>query len=151
MPYSFFIGRFWVSHLEGESIDALRARKKNNLPVVLTKEEVRRVITLIPGKYQLMAKLMYGGGLRLMECIRLRVKDLDFEMNELNVRDGKGAKDRLTLLPESTKPALQVWNLSGFFTSRTGQPAMEVSTFPTACIFYFLSVRYMAPISRTRV
>jgi integron integrase len=93
--------------LEGESINALRARKKKNLPVVLTKEEARRVITLIQGKYQLMAKIMYGSGLRLMECIRLRVKDLDFEMNEITVRDGKGAKDRLTLLPESVKPALK--------------------------------------------
>ena len=93
--------------LEGESINAVRARKKKNLPVVLTKDEVRRVITLIPGRYQLMAKLMYGGGLRLMECIRLRVKDLDFEMNEIHVRDGKGGKDRLTLLPESAKPALR--------------------------------------------
>ncbi len=93
--------------LEGQSINALRARKKKNLPVVLTKEEVKRVIALIPGKYQMMAKIMYGGGLRLMECIRLRVKDLDFEMNEITVRDGKGGKDRLTLLPESIKPALQ--------------------------------------------
>ena len=81
--------------LEGESINALRARKKKNLPVVLTKEEVRRVITLIPGKYQLMARIMYGAGLRLMECIRLRVKDLDFEMNEVTVRDGKGGKTAL--------------------------------------------------------
>ncbi len=93
--------------LEGESINALRARKKRSLPVVLTKGEVKRVIELVPGKYRLMAKIMYGGGLRLMECIRLRVKDLDFEMNEITVRDGKGGKDRLTLLPESIKPALQ--------------------------------------------
>jgi integron integrase len=106
MPSSFLTDGCWIIPLEGESINALRARKKKSLPVVLSKEEVRRVITLIPGKYQLMAKIMYGGGLRLMECIRLRVKDLDFEMNEVTVRDGKGGKDRIALVPESIKPAL---------------------------------------------
>lgn len=92
--------------LEGAEIDAVRARKKMNIPVVLTKEEVKSVITSMSGKYQLMAKLLYGSGLRLMECVRLRVHDLDFDMNEITVRDGKGFNDRMTLLPEPVKPTL---------------------------------------------
>jgi len=93
--------------LEDWKIDAVRAKKKRNLPVVLTKDEVRKIITLMTGKHRLMAKILYGSGLRLMECLRLRVHDLDFEMNELTVRDGKGEKDRITLLPELIQPALR--------------------------------------------
>lgn len=93
--------------LEDAKIDAVRAHKKPNLPVVLTKEEVKRVITLMTGRCRLMAKILYGSGLRLMECLRLRVHDLDFEMNELTVRDGKGEKDRITLFPELIQPALR--------------------------------------------
>jgi len=91
--------------LEGR-INAVRSRKKQRLPVVMSKEETRRVLTAMSGTTQLMAKLLYGSGLRLMECIRLRVKDIDFEMNEIRVRNGKGDKDRLVPLPESCKPAL---------------------------------------------
>lgn len=91
---------------EGEKINAIRAHKKRNLPVVLTKDEVKKIITLMTGSSQLMAKILYGSGLRLMECLRLRVHDLDFEMNELTVRDGKGAKDRITLFPELIQPPL---------------------------------------------
>jgi site-specific recombinase XerD len=58
------------------------------------------------GTHQLMAKLIYGCGLRVMECIRLRVKDIDFAMNQIVVRDGKGKKDRVTVLPDGVKPAL---------------------------------------------
>jgi len=93
--------------LEGEEINAIRAHKKRNIPVVLTKEEVRRIITLMTGQCQLMAKILYGSGLRLMECVRLRVHDLDFDMNELTVRDGKGGKDRITLFPQLIQPALR--------------------------------------------
>ena len=92
--------------LEGKKINALRARKKRNLPVVMTKEEVKRGITTITGVHQLMAKLLYGSGLRLMECIRLRVHDLDFNMNEITVRDGKGGNDRITLFPEPVQSPL---------------------------------------------
>ena len=63
--------------LEGEKIDAVRARKKRNLPVVMTKDEVKKVIMAMSGVKQLIAKLIYGSGLRLMECIRLRVHDID--------------------------------------------------------------------------
>jgi len=94
--------------LEGAGINAIRARKKKrNLPVVLTKEEVKRVITAMSGVHQLMAKLLYGSGLRLMECIRLRAHDIDFDMNEITVRDGKGFKDRITILPEPVQATLR--------------------------------------------
>ncbi len=92
--------------LEGEKIDAARAHKKRNLPVVMTKDEVKKVIMTVSGVNQLIAKLIYGSGLRLMECIRLRVHDIDFGMNEITVRDGKGFKDRITMLPEPVRPAL---------------------------------------------
>ena len=93
--------------LEGERINAIRARKKQNIPVVLTKDEVKRIITLMTGKCQVMAKILYGSGLRLMECVRLRVHDLDFEMKEITVRDGKGEKDRITLFPEPVQAPLR--------------------------------------------
>ena len=71
--------------LEGEKIDAVRARKKRNLPVVMTKNKVKKIIMAMSGINQLMAKLIYGSGLRLMECIRLRVYDIDFDMDEITV------------------------------------------------------------------
>lgn len=88
-------------------VDAARARKPKRLPVVMTREEVSRVIEMLDGSYRLMAELLYGSGLRLTECLRLRVKDIDFAMNQIVVRDGKGMKDRVTLLPETVKPSLQ--------------------------------------------
>jgi integron integrase len=85
-----------------------RAKKPARLPVVLSREEIRRLLDALPaGTTGLMARLLYGTGMRLMECIRLRVKDVDFGQNKLIVRDGKGAKDRVTLLPEKLKPGLQ--------------------------------------------
>jgi len=75
------------------------AKQSQRLPVVLTRDEVRAVLVQLSGTYRLMAQLLYGGGLRLMECVRLRVKDLDFAQTQLIVRDGKGAKDRVTTLP----------------------------------------------------
>ncbi|MCJ7550789.1 MAG: integron integrase [Anaerolineae bacterium] len=83
------------------SIDAARAKKPARLPTVLTKVEVRQVIGAMSGLHRLLAQLLYGSGLRLMECLRLRVKDVDFEMRQITVRDGKGACDRITMLPES--------------------------------------------------
>jgi integron integrase len=88
-------------------IDALRAKKPKRLPTVLTKDEVRRVLDHLSSTHQLMAKLLYGSGLRLMECLRLRVKDLDFAQRAIIVRDGKGEKDRVTMLPESLVAPLQ--------------------------------------------
>jgi integron integrase len=84
-----------------ETVQAVRARKSERLPTVLTKSEVMRVINAMSGTHQLMAKILYGSGLRVSECVRLRVKDLDFEQHCLTVRDGKGEKDRVTMLPDS--------------------------------------------------
>ena len=93
--------------LDDQKISAVRAGRKKNMPVVLTQEEVSQVLILMNGTVQLMAKLLYGSGLRVMECVRLRVQDIDFGMGEITVREGKGFKDRLTILPESLAPALQ--------------------------------------------
>jgi integron integrase len=87
--------------LDDTGINAMRAHKKGTLPVVLTKDEVQRVILATTGVYQLIAKLLYGSGLRLIEGLRLRVQDLDFSLHEVSVRDGKGEKDRITLFPEA--------------------------------------------------
>ncbi len=80
--------------------DVERAKKPKHIPVVLSREEVKAVLAHLQGLPWLMASLLYGSGLRLMECIRLRVKDVDFGMNQIIVRDGKGKKDRVTILPE---------------------------------------------------
>ena len=85
----------------------VRAKKPKRLPTVLTKEETRRVIGLMSGAHQLMAKLLYGSGLRLMECVRLRVQDIDFAQHQIIVRDGKGGKDRITMLPDAVVPLLR--------------------------------------------
>jgi integron integrase len=77
----------------------VRARRPRRLPVVLTREEVDAVFDRMGGTHRLMARLMYGTGLRLMECLRLRVKDVDIARREVIVRQGKGAKDRRTMLP----------------------------------------------------
>jgi integron integrase len=76
--------------------------------VVLTRDEVRTVLGKMDGGYGLLGRLLYGTGMRLMELIRLRVKDVEFTRGEIVVRDGKGAKDRVTMLPESVKVDLQV-------------------------------------------
>jgi len=91
----------------GELGETERAKTPERLPTVMTKDEVTRVLGAMSGTYQLMAKLLYGCGLRLMECVRLRVKDIDFERDQLIVRDGKGMKDRATMLPVSVKPLLR--------------------------------------------
>jgi integron integrase len=88
-------------------LDAVRAKKPKRLPTVLTKEEVQRVLAAMSGNYQLIAKLLYGSGLRLIECLRLRVKDVDFAQRQIIVRDGKGRKDRVTVLPNSLIESLQ--------------------------------------------
>jgi integrase len=85
----------------------IRARKPKRLPVVMTREEVKAVVGHLTGDKWLMASLMYGAGLRLMECLRLRVKDIDFERSEITVRDGKGEKDRRTMLPASLRQPFQ--------------------------------------------
>ena len=76
-----------------------RAKKPTRLPVVLSRDEVHKIFAHLHGTHRLMAGLLYGSGLRLMECVRLRVKDVDFGYARITVRDGKGAKDRVTMLP----------------------------------------------------
>jgi integron integrase len=85
----------------------VRAKKPVRLPVVLSRDEVNRLLDHLEGTFQLMARLMYGTGMRLMECVRLRVKDIDFGRHEILVRDGKGGKDRVTVLPRVLITPLQ--------------------------------------------
>jgi integron integrase len=84
-----------------------RAKKPPKLPVVLSRAEVKRVFAHLHGTPKLMAGLLYGSGLRLMECVRLRVKDIDFELAQITVRDAKGGKDRITMLPLNLAQPLQ--------------------------------------------
>lgn len=84
----------WLDDLE-------RARRPARVPAVLTASEIRRLLSHLHGSRWLMASLLYGAGLRLRECLKLRVKDVDFEYRQITVRDGKGAKDRVTMLPAS--------------------------------------------------
>ena len=81
-----------------ENVEQAKAPKR--LPVVMTASEVRNVLDRMRGTYGLMGRLLYGTGMRLMECVRLRVKDVDFERREIIVHEGKGFKDRLTVLPQ---------------------------------------------------
>jgi len=90
-----------------ESINAVRADRKVNVPVVLTREEVARVIPLVEGVAHLIVKLLYGSGLRIMEGLRLRVKDVDFQMRQVTVRSGKGDKDQVTTFPVSLTTLLE--------------------------------------------
>jgi len=90
--------------------DVVRAKKPKRLPVVFTPEEAMAVVEELQGIRWLMGMLLYGGGLRLMECFRLRVKDLDFDRLQVIVREGKGDKDRVTLLPEAAvEPRSGTW------------------------------------------
>lgn len=84
----------------------VRAKRPARLPVVLTEREVLAILERMSDVHGLMARLLYGSGMRIMECVRLRVKDVDFERLEILVRDGKGAKDRVTMLPQAVAPAL---------------------------------------------
>ena len=97
-----------VLALELPWLDKVEAAKTSKrLPVVLTRDEVTAVLSRLEGSHNLIARLLYGTGLRIMEGLRLRVKDVDFERAEILVRDGKGAKDRVTMLPSSVAPALR--------------------------------------------
>jgi integron integrase len=87
--------------------DVVRARRPRKLPVVLTREETGRVLGRLRGTHWLMGMLLYGSGLRLLECLRFRVKDVELARNQLIVREGKGGKDRRTVLPEAVKRPLR--------------------------------------------
>jgi integron integrase len=88
--------------------DVQWAKKSARLPVLLTPVEVRAVLARLEGRDWLMASLLYGAGLRLTECVRLRVQDVDFGYRQILVRDGKGQKDRVTMLPQSVSEPLKL-------------------------------------------
>ena len=102
---------FLYSQVLNRDLEAMggfvRAHKPRRLPVVLSPGEVRAVLERLEGSSRLVASLLYGSGLRLLECLELRVKDVDFEQKEIRLRQGKGRKDRVTPLPESCVPKLQ--------------------------------------------
>jgi len=101
-----------VLHIEIDGLSSvLRAKKRKRLPVVLSRDEVAALLAHLQQPYRLMASLMYGCGLRLEECLSLRVKDLNFENETIEVRSGKGGKDRLTVLPGVLKKDLQAYLL----------------------------------------
>ncbi len=93
--------------IELTAIHALRARERTRLPHVLSHDDALKVIGAMSGDTKLMTQLLYGSGLRLMECLRLRVKDIDFAHKKIIVREGKGDKDRATILPDALIPLLQ--------------------------------------------
>src|SRR5215210_4138987 len=88
-------------------LDLVRAKRRRRLPVVLTRDEVRAILTCLSGTNHLFLSFLYGTGMRLMEGLRLRVKDVDFSEHQITVRDGKGGKDRTTMLPTALAPALR--------------------------------------------
>ncbi len=91
-----------------EKISPIKAKRHWRPPVVMTQEEVEKLLAQMSGTHALMAKLLYGGGLRLMECIRLRVHDLDFAKSKVYLRGAKGGKDRVTLFPNSIHEELRI-------------------------------------------
>jgi len=91
----------------GKVPDFAPARQHRRLPVVLTRPEFWAILDLLAGVHVLIVGLLYGSGLRRMECLRLRIKDVDFERGEIIVREGKGGKDRVTMLPEFLNEALR--------------------------------------------
>jgi len=88
-------------------MEVVRAKRPQRVPTVLSREEVRRLLAAMDGETWLIASLLYGTGMRIMECLRLRVKDVDFSRNVIVVRDGKGAKDRHTVLPQTLAEPLR--------------------------------------------
>ena len=99
-----------ILHIELDELQlaALRPQRSKSIPTVLSKDEVKRLIANLTGTNKLIAQVMYGGGLRVMECMRLRVKDIDFDNHQIIVRDGKGENDRFTILPDSLIQPIQL-------------------------------------------
>lgn len=102
-----YLYRHVIGREIGELGEIVRARKSTRLPIVMTREEIKAVLEKLTGDKWLMAMIMYGGGLRLTECLRLRIQDIDFSCNEIMVRQGKGSKDRRTMLPGAVKEPLK--------------------------------------------
>lgn len=93
--------------LDEKALIFTRPKKSKRVPVILSPQEAHLMIENLTGPYKLLVQIMYGSGLRLMECLRLRVKDIDFENHRIIVYDGKGGDDRITMLPESIKAPLR--------------------------------------------
>jgi integron integrase len=102
-----FLYRHVLKQPSPDLADLERAKRPRRVPTVFTREEVQAVLAHLSGIPHLMASVLYGAGLRLMECVRLRVKDLDFAYHQLTVREGKGAQDRVTMLPRVLQEPLQ--------------------------------------------
>lgn len=101
---------FMYEHVVGlklEHVEPLRAKKSAHVPTVLSVEEVNKVLCRLRGVYYIIGRLLYGSGMRLMECMRLRVKDVDFDLRTVTVRDTKSNRDRVTVLPSSVIAPLQ--------------------------------------------
>ena len=103
-----------------------RAKRPGRLPTVLSESEVRSVIGKVGPENQLAVQLLYGAGLRVGEVVRLRLKDLDFDAREIIIRDGKGAKDRITIMPETLRPALRA-HADRARESESGEPAIPIA------------------------
>jgi integron integrase len=103
-----FLYREVLDHPIDDQIDPIRAKKRPKLPVVMTPQEVKLVLSSMKGGHLLMAQLLYGSGLRLMECLRLRAQDLDIDRKLLYVRAGKGGKDRTTFIPDLIREDLEI-------------------------------------------
>jgi integron integrase len=102
-----FLYRIVLEREVGELEGLVRAKRRRKLPVVLTAEEVKRILSHLQAADRTFLSLLYGTGMRLMEALRLRVKDVDFAYDQITIRDGKGAKDRVTMLPASLKTDLR--------------------------------------------
>ncbi|WP_372018036.1 integron integrase [Pseudoxanthomonas sp. 10H] len=138
--------------------NVVRARRPQRLPVVLSRAQVGQLLARLAGREALMAGLLYGSGLRLMECVRLRVKDVGLARNELLVRDGKGGKDRMTVLPAALREALarqlaevrvlHARDLAAGF-GRVHLPHALARKYPNAAVE--LAWRYVFPATRLSV
>ena len=102
-----FLYRAVLEKEVGELEGLVRAKRRRKLPVVLTAEEVKRILSRLEGEERVFLSLLYGTGMHLLEALRLRVKDVDFAYDQITIRDGKGAKDRVTMLPASLKAELR--------------------------------------------
>lgn len=102
-----FLYRHVLGREVGDLGEVVRARKSQRVPVVMSKTEVAEVIRHLQGRIKLMVELIYGTGMRLSECLRLRVKDVDFSRNEITIHSGKGGKDRVVMLPRTLQHGLK--------------------------------------------
>ena len=127
----FFYGQVLRKSL-GEMEEFTRAKRPRRLPEVMTRDEVQTLLSKMRGITGLMAGVMYGSGLRLMECVRLRVKDIDFAQHQIMVRDGKGQKDRVTMLPERFAAPLQehLVRVKAIYEQDLAQGTAEVYIWP---------------------